>query len=545
MAKIIVYDSQAKEKILAGVNKLEKAVSCTLGPAGKNVIIDEYGSIHGTKDGVSVAKAITLKDRFENLGANALKEVAEKSNDRVGDGTTTSTLLAASIFRNGLKYVSLGSNATQVKNGIKKAAEKAAEIVKSMSKEISGKDDIRRVAVVSANGDEKIGEMIADAMDKIGNDGTIKVQDSKGLELTSSIVEGMVIDKSYASQYMITDPETMEAELDNPYVLIVDRKISNLKEMINTLQTVSKTGRPLFVMAESCADEVLGSLVMNKLRGVLNSVIVYAPSYGDNRRNILDDIATLTAGRVVTEATGTKLENAVPGTGILGEAKRIVVSKTNTVIIGGAGEGEAVDKRADALRSQIATSSDQYEKERLEERLAKLTSGVGVITVGAATDAERKELRDRVDDAFYASKAAVRGGIVAGGGSALLSAKLVLAEWMEKQEFCGDERIGAKIFCDSLEAPVRKILDNAGIDSSLIVGKLVESKAVPNAGYNVLKHEFVDMIEDGIIDPTEVVLNEIQNAASVAALLLTTEALVVEKPEEKAQQPAPMGMPGM
>lgn len=540
MSKVIIYDSDAKKKILDGVNKLEKAVACTLGPAGKNVIIDEYGSIHSTKDGVTVAKSISLKDKFENLGANALREVAEKSNDRVGDGTTTSTILAASIYRNGLKYVSLGSNATQVKNGIKKASDKAVELVRSMSKKISSKEDIKRVAVVSANGDEKIGEMIADAMDKIGNDGTIKVQESKGLELTSKIVEGMVIDKSYVSNYLVTNPETMEAELDNPYVLIVDRKVSSLQEIMNTLQTVAKTGRPLFVIAESYADEVLGSLVMTKLRGGMNSVLIESPSFGENRKNVLDDIAILTAGRVVSEATGTRLENAVPGTGILGEAQKVVVSRSNTVIIGGAGLGEPVEARAAQLREHIKASQDEFEKEKLQERLAKLTSGIGIITVGATTDAERKELRDRVDDAFCAAKAAIREGIVAGGGSTLLMTKQNVEAWASETSLAGDESVGAKIFCDSLEAPIRKILENAGIDSSAVVSKLLEHGTENDVGYDVVLKDFRNMVDAGIIDPAEVVINEIQNAASVASLLLTTEALVVEDDAPKAGQGQPM-----
>ena len=540
MSKVIIYDSDAKKKILDGVNKLEKAVACTLGPAGKNVIIDEYGSIHSTKDGVTVAKSISLKDKFENLGANALREVAEKSNDRVGDGTTTSTILAASIYRNGLKYVSLGSNATQVKNGIKKASDKAVELVRSMSKKISSKEDIKRVAVVSANGDEKIGEMIADAMDKIGNDGTIKVQESKGLELTSKIVEGMVIDKSYVSNYLVTNPETMEAELDKPYVLIVDRKVASLQEIMNTLQTVAKTGRPLFVIAESYADEVLGSLVMTKLRGGMNSVLIESPSFGENRKNVLDDIAILTAGRVVSEATGTRLENAVPGTGILGEAQKVVVSRSNTVIIGGAGLGKPVETRAAQLREHIKASQDEFEKEKLQERLAKLTSGIGIITVGATTDAERKELRDRVDDAFCAAKAAIREGIVAGGGSTLLMTKQNVEAWASETQLVGDESVGAKIFCDSLEAPIRKILENAGIDSSAVVSKLLERGTENDIGYDVVSKDFRNMVDAGIIDPAEVVINEIQNAASVASLLLTTEALVVEDDAPKAGQEQPM-----
>lgn len=538
MAKAVIYDSAAKEKILAGVNKLEKAVTCTLGPAGKNVIIDEFGTIHSTRDGVTVAKSIVLKDKFENLGVNAVREVAEKSADRVGDGTTTSTLLAATIFRNGLKYVSLGSNATQIKNGIKKAAEKAVEFVKASAKKVESPEDLKKVAVVSANGDEKIGEVISEIMGKIGNDGTIKVENGSGIDLTSKIVEGMVIDKSYESPYMISNPETMEAELDNPWILIVDKKIAHVQDVLGCLQTVTKTGRPLLVIAESYADEFLATAVMNRMRGALNTVAITSPSYGDNRRNILDDIAVLTGGKVVSDKTGVKFEHALAGSGVLGTAQRVVVNKTSTIIIGGGGTAEAVSERASSLRAQISSTEDQFDKSKLEERLARLTSGIGVITVGATTEAERKELRDRVDDAFCASKAAIRSGIVPGGGVALLNAMQKLDAAYEKgsadyNKLVGDEIIGVKILCDSLDAPIRKILDNAGLDSSLIVGKLVEDRQQSGRGYDALNRKYVDMIEAGIIDPAEVVTNEITNAASVASLLLTTDALVVDEPEDK------------
>ena len=538
MAKSVIYDSAAKEKILAGVNKLEKAVTCTLGPAGKNVIIDEFGTIHSTRDGVTVAKSIVLKDKFENLGVNAVREVAEKSADRVGDGTTTSTLLAATIFRNGLKYVSLGSNATQIKNGIKKAAEKAVEFVKASARKVESPEDLKKVAVVSANGDEKIGEVISEIMGKIGNDGTIKVENGSGIDLTSKIVEGMVIDKSYESPYMVSNPETMEAELDNPWILIVDKKIAHVQDVLGCLQTVTKTGRPLLVIAESYADEFLATAVMNRMRGALNTVAITSPSYGDNRRNILDDIAVLTGGKVVSDKTGVKFEHALAGSGVLGTAQRVVVNKTSTIIIGGGGNAQAVADRAASLRAQISSTEDQFDKGKLEERLARLTSGIGVITVGATTEAERKELRDRVDDAFCASKAAIRSGIVPGGGVALLNAMQKLDAAYEKgsadyNKLVGDEIIGVKILCNALDAPIRKILDNAGLDSSLIVGKLVEDRQQSGRGYDALNRKYVDMIEAGIIDPAEVVTNEITNAASVASLLLTTDALIVDEPEDK------------
>lgn len=535
MAKQLIYDSDAKEKILAGVDKLERAVSATLGPCGKNVIIDEYGSIHSTKDGVTVAKSITLKDPFENLGANAVKEVAQKSNDRVGDGTTTSTLLASAIYRNGLKYVNVGANATQVKNGIKIAADYVVEKIKSASKKITTKEDIERVATVSANGDKKIGSIIAEVMDKIGNDGTIKVEDGNTTDLTSKIVEGMVIDQSYVSPYMVTNTETMEAELENPWILIANKKISNIQEFVNSLNSVAATGCPLLIIADDFGDDILGTLVYNRMKTGFNSVAVKSPSYGDNRKLILDDIAVLVGGKVVSDETGIRLEAATIESGIVGQAKRVVINKENTVIIGGAGNKEDIDARAESLRKQISTCQDEYAKEKLQERLAKMTSGIGIISVGAVTKAEQKELRDRVDDAFAASKAALREGIVAGGGSALLKAKKQLDLAYEKDtplynQLVGDELIGIKILCDSLDAPIRKILANAGIDSSLIVAKLLEND-VPNEGYDVLTKSFVDMSVAGIIDPTEVVVNEIQNASSIAGLLLTTECLICEAPE--------------
>ena len=529
MAKQLKYDSEAKEKILRGVNALEKAVSVTLGPCGRNVIIDEYGSIHSTKDGVTVAKAITLKDPFENLGANAIKEVAEKSNSRVGDGTTTSTLLAAQIYRNGLKYVNVGANATQIKNGIKKAADHAIETVKSNSIKISSKEDIKRVAIVSANGDEKIGEMIADVMDKIGSDGTIKVENGNGTEMTSKIVEGMVIDESYASPYMITDTNTMEADLENPYVMIVNSKLSNIKEMVPALQDISQSGSPLFIIADDYAEDVLGSLIMNKIQGRLNSVAIKSPSYGDNRKAILNDIAILCGGQVIASETGVKLQNATLQSGIIGRAKRIIVTKDNTVIMGGCGEPSKIEERVVSLRTQIENSNSEFECNKLRERLAKLTSGIGVISVGATTEAERKELRDRVDDAFCAAKAAIKGGIVAGGGVALLSINKSLASFADS--LLGDEKIGAMILQQSLSEPCRKIVENAGLDAGYVVNKILDSNE-SNYGYDALHGQYVNMLDAGIIDPTDVVVNEIQNASSVAGLLLTTEALIVEEVKE-------------
>ena len=389
MAKILKFENDAKNKILVRVEKLEKAVSITLGPGGKNVMIDEYGSIHVTRDGVTVARSINLKDKFENLGSNAIKEVAEKSNTRCGDGTTTSTVLAASIYKNGLRYVSLGSNATSIKNGISKAAKKVVETLEAMSKPISTKEEIKRVATVSANHDEEIGETIANVMDKIGKDGTIKVEDGNTMDLHSKIVEGMVIDQSYISPYMVTNAETAEAELENPWILIANKKLANIQELLPCLESVTKTGAPLFIIADELQDDILSTIIVNKLRG-FNCVAIKSPSYGDSRKLILEDIAVLCGGRVVSDETGTRLENAVTSSGILGRASRVVVNKENSVIIGGAGSKDTIEERASGLRNQIENTEKEYEKNNLRERLAKLTSGIGIISVGATTEAERK-----------------------------------------------------------------------------------------------------------------------------------------------------------
>ena len=544
MAKVLTYGQDAKQKILAGVEKLEKAVSVTLGPGGKNVIIDEYGSIHSTRDGVTVARAINLKDKFENLGSNAIKEVAEKSNSRCGDGTTTSTVLAASIYKNGLRYVSLGSNATNVKNGINKAANKVIEWLKANSKPISTKEEIKRVATVSANHDVEIGETIADVMDKIGKDGTIKVEDGNTMELHSKIVEGMVIDQSYISPYMVTNAETAEAELENPYVLIANKKLANIQELLPCLESVTKTGASLLIIADEIQDDILSTIIVNKLRG-FNCVAIKSPSYGDARKLILEDIAILCGGRVVSDETGTRLENAITSSNIIGRASRVVVNKENTVIIGGAGTPEAIEERASSLRNQIENTDKEYEKNSLRERLAKLTSGIGIISVGATTEAERKEKRDRVDDAFSAAKAAVKGGIVAGGGIALMNAKANLEEWIKTSNLIEDEAIGASILANSLEMPFRKIIENAGLNADVVKNNinttLVKNNANANnsneeynaIGFNAMTKQYVDMIEDGIIDPTDVVVNEVQNASSIGGLLLTTDCLIVEEDAPK------------
>ena len=551
MAKVLSYGQDAKQKILAGVEKLEKAVSITLGPGGKNVMIDEYGAIHSTRDGVTVARSINLKDKFENLGSNAIKEVAEKSNSRCGDGTTTSTVLAASIYKNGLRYVELGSNATSVKNGINKAAAKVVDWLKSTSKPISTKEEIKRVATVSANHDENIGETIADVMDKIGKDGTIKVENGNTMELHSKIVEGMVIDQSYISPYMVTNAETAEAELENPYVLIANKKLANIQELIPCLKSVTDTGASLFIIADELQDDILSTIIVNKLRG-FNCVAVKSPSYGDSRKLILEDIAILCGGRVVSDETGTRLENATVGSGIVGRATRIVVNKENTVIIGGAGSKEAVEARAESLRNQIENTEKEYEKNNLRERLAKLTSGIGIISVGATTEVERKEKRDRVDDAFSAAKAAVKSGIVAGGGIALMTAKNELDAWIKDANLPEDEAIGANILANSLEMPFRKIIENAGLNADVVKNNINSTPVKNNIsdengnhgaiGFNAITKKYVDMVEDGIIDPTEVVISEVQNASSIGGLLLTTDCLIVEEEEPKNNATSsPMG----
>lgn len=533
MAKQLIYDSEAKEKILAGVSKLEKAVSATLGPCGKNVIIDEFGSIHSTKDGVTVAKAITLEDPFENLGANAVREVAQKSNDKVGDGTTTSTLLAAAIYRNGLKYVNVGANATQIKNGIKKAADAVAKLVSDTAASAQTHADIERVATVSANGDAKIGKIIADVMEKIGRDGTVKVENGNTSEVTSKIVEGMAIDETYASPYMATSSDNLEAELDNPWILLANKKLSNIKELIDPLNSIATSGRPVLIVADEFSEDILGTLILNRMKSGFLAVAVKSPSYGENRKAILGDIATLCGGKVVSDETGIKMEEAIAGSAVLGQAKRVVVTHGQTVFIGGAGAPKDVAARVESIRLQIEAKADnEYYLKQLQDRLAKLTSGVAVVSVGATTKAEQMELRDRVDDAFAASKAAIRSGVVPGGGAALLSAKKHFEGWNEKNllgDLVGDEKIGANILFDSLEAPARKIFENAGVDASLVVAKLLESSQ-PNAGYDVVSKNYVDMVEAGVLDPAEVVVNEVQNAASIAGLLLTTECLVCEKP---------------
>lgn len=543
MAKILVFDNEAKMKLLEGISKLEKAVTVTLGPCGKNVIVDECGQLHSTKDGVTVARSIDLKDPFEAVGANALKEVASKSNDNCGDGTTTSTLLAAEIFRNGLKHVQLGVNATQLKDGIKLGAQIAIEHVKQHAKEVKTKNDIKLICTVSANGDKNIGELISDVLDKIGNDGTIKVEDSSSNVTTSSIVKGMVINQPYASPYFVNSSDTMEVDLDNPYVLVCNKKLTNFQELLPALQNVSSEKAPILIIADDFGEDVLATLVMNRLRG-LNVCAVKSPSYGDNRKAILEDIAVLCGGRVVSDETGTKLQNAVVETGILGLAKRVLVTKESTIFFDGNGSKEAVEARADSIRKQIEATDDSYAKEELAERLARLTSGVGVISVGADTKAERKELRDRVDDAFCAAKAAIRSGYVPGAGITLLHAKKEVLNALDRAD-TPDMQLGMKIIAESFAAPVKKMIDNSGLNADRILCMVenVSDDSQYDYGFNIVTQEICSLEKAGIIDPAEVVENEIKNASSIAGLLLTTECIIVTDPESStAAQPVPQMM---
>lgn len=532
MAKQLKYDNDVREALLNGVTKLEKAVMSTLGPRGRTVLIDEGYGVHVTKDGVTVANAVEFKDPFENMGAKVIKETASKTNTMVGDGTTTSTVLAAALYKNGLKHVAMGANAVLVKNGIDKTAKAVVDYIKSVAKPISSKEEIKQVAKVSANGDEEIGETIAEVMSKIGNDGTIKVEDGNTTVMESKIVEGMQFDRGYISPYFVTN-EKMEADLDKPLVLLVDKKISNVNEMLPILQNVAQSGRPLLIVAEDVEGEALSTLVMNKLRG-LPVCAVKSPSYGDNRKAILNDIAILTNGNVVSDETGVGFSDVK-----LGSAKRIVVAKDSTTVIDGDGDKQAIDARVAELRASIEKTESAYDKEKLQERLAKLAGGVGIILVGAQTEAELKEKKDRVDDAFNATKAAVKEGIVPGGGAVLLMAK---KNYVKDPGLNADEAIGEQILLDALEAPTRAICQNAGIDASLIVAKLLEQDK-PGIGYEVLSQKFTDMVEAGVIDPCLVTESAVKNAASVAGLLLTTDCMVANEPEPaKPEAAAPMGM---
>lgn len=537
MAKQIIFDEAARKKILAGVTVLAKAVKATLGPKGRNVVIDKkYGSPLITKDGVSVAKEIELEDAFENMGAQMVKEVANKTSDNAGDGTTTATVLAEAIYREGLRNVAAGSNPIFVKRGIDKAVEAAVKELAKNSKNVKDSEEIRQVATVSANWDTEIGDIIAEAMNKVGKDGTITVEEAKTIETSLDVVEGMQFDKGYLSPYFVTNTENMECVLEDAYILIHEKKISNLNELLPILQAVAKTGKPLMVIAEDVEGEALAALVVNKLRGMLNVCAVKAPGFGDRRKAMLEDIAILTNGRCITEDLGIKLENIQLAD--LGKAKRITVGKENTTIVEGAGKSSDIQARVKQLRKAIEETSSDYDREKLQERLAKLAGGVAVINIGAATEPEMKEKKARVDDALHATRAAVEEGISAGGGVALLRT----APAIDKLQLEGDEAIGAQIVRRAIEAPLRQLCANAGDEGALVVKEVLKSKG--NMGYNVATGQFQDLIKAGVVDPTKVTRSALQNAASVASLLLTTECMIADKPEPKTAAPA-AGDPSM
>jgi chaperonin GroEL len=539
-AKQLQFDESARHTLLRGIEKLAKAVKATLGPSGRNVILDKkFGSPTITKDGVTVAKEIELEDPYENMGAQLVREVASKTSDVAGDGTTTATILAESIYREGLRNVTAGANPTSLQRGIMKAVDAIVGELKKLSKKVSDRTEIAQVATVSANWDKTIGEIIADAMDKVGKDGTITVEEAKSIETTLEVVEGMQFDKGYLSPYFVTNAEEMEAVLENAYILIHEKKISSLKDLLPLLEKVAKAGRPLLIIAEDVEGEALATLVVNKLRGTLQVCAVKAPGFGDRRKAMLEDIAVLTGGRCITEDLGIKLENIKLED--LGRAKRITIDKENTTIVEGEGKKSDIQGRVAQIRRQIEETTSDYDREKLQERLAKLAGGVAVVNVGAATETEMKEKKARVEDALHATRAAVEEGIVAGGGVAFLRAQKVLDNVKDLE---GDEKIGVQIVRRAIEEPTRQLADNAGREGALVVEEVKKRKG--NEGYDVTADEYTDLVKAGIVDPTKVTRTALQNAASIAGLLLTTEALVTEIPEKEKTPPMPPGgMGGM
>lgn len=536
-AKNIKFKEDARQKILKGVRTLADAVKITLGPKGRNVIIDKsYGAPHITKDGVTVAKEIELEDKHENLGAQMVKEVASKTADKAGDGTTTATVLAEAIYAEGLRNIAAGANPMDLKRGMEKAVKKVTEELERLSKKVEGKVQIEQVATISANNDHEIGGIIATALERVGKDGTITVEEGKGFETTLDVVEGMNFDRGFISSYFITHAETQECLLEDCYVLIYEKKISSIKEFLPVLQSVAESGKPLLVISEDCEGEALATLVVNRLRGGLKVCCVKAPGFGDRRKAMLQDIAVLTGGQVISEELGQKLENTTLA--MLGKVKKAVVKKEDTTLVQGAGKKTAIADRVNQIRHQIEEATSDYDREKLQERLAKLTGGVGVIRVGAATEVEMKEKKDRVEDAQHATAAAVEEGILPGGGAALIRCIPVIGQLSETLE--GDEKTGARIISRALSAPLRQIAENAGQEGSIVVQEVEKLKG--NMGYDALTSQYVDMFKQGILDPTKVVRCALENAASIAAMLLTTEAVVVDIPEEKAAAPAPSGM---
>jgi chaperonin GroEL len=539
-AKQLQFDENARHTLLRGIEKLAKAVKATLGPSGRNVILDKkFGSPTITKDGVTVAKEIELEDPYENMGAQLVREVASKTSDVAGDGTTTATILAESIYKEGLRNVTAGANPTSLQRGIMKGVDAIVEDLKKLSKKVSDRTEIAQVATVSANWDKTIGEIIADAMDKVGKDGTITVEEAKSIETTLEVVEGMQFDKGYLSPYFVTNAEAMEAVLENPYILIYEKKISSLKDMLPLLEKVAKAGRPLLIIAEDVEGEALATLVVNKLRGTLQVCAVKAPGFGDRRKAMLEDIAVLTGGRLISEDLGIKLENIKLED--LGRTKRATIDKENTTIVEGEGKQVDIKGRIAQIRRQIEETTSDYDREKLQERLAKLAGGVAVINVGAATETEMKEKKARVEDALHATRAAVEEGIVAGGGVAYLRTQKVLDNIKDLE---ADEKVGVAIVRRAVEEPTRQLADNAGKEGALVVEEVKKRKG--NEGYDVAADEYTDLVKAGIVDPTKVARTALQNAASISGLLLTTEALVTEIPEKEKTPPMPGGgMGGM
>ncbi|MDD5426726.1 MAG: chaperonin GroEL [candidate division Zixibacteria bacterium] len=534
MAKLIEYNVEARNKLKIGVDKLANAVKVTLGPRGRNVALDKkFGSPTITKDGVSVAKEIELEDNFEDMGAQMVKEVASKTSDIAGDGTTTATIIAQAIFREGLKNVTAGHNPMSIKRGIDLAVASVCEEIKRMSKPVDNKNEISQVGTISANNDKQIGDLIAEAMEKVGKDGVITVEEAKTAETTLDVVEGMQFDRGYVSPYFVTDPDNMEAVLEDPLILIHDKKISNMKDLLPILEKVAQQGRPMFIIAEDIEGEALATLVVNKLRGTIKVAAVKAPGFGDRRKAMLEDIAILTGGKVISEELGFKLENAVLSD--LGTAKKVNIDKDNTTIVEGVGNKNDIKARINQIKKQIDDSTSDYDREKLQERLAKLAGGVAVINVGAATETEMKEKKARVEDALHATRAAVEEGIVPGGGVAFLRALKKLDELKADEE----EMVGINIVRKALEEPIRQIADNSGVEGSIVLDKVMNQTGA--YGYNALTNTYEDLMKAGVIDPTKVSRIALENAASIAGLLLTTEAIVTDKPEEKKAMP---GMPG-
>ncbi|NOY39257.1 MAG: chaperonin GroEL [Nitrospirae bacterium] len=536
-AKQLFFNEEARQAILKGVTTLTDAVKATLGPKGRNVIIDrKFGAPTITKDGVTVAKEIELKEPFENMGAQLVREVASKTSDAAGDGTTTATVIAYALYREGMKNVTAGSNPMDLKRGIEKAVEVAVDELKKMSKPVQDKKEIAQVGTISANSDPSIGELIADAMDKVGKDGVITVEEAKSMATTLDIVEGMQFDRGYVSPYFITDPERMECSLEDAYILIHDKKISSMRDLIPLLEQIAKMGRPLLILAEDVEGEALATLVVNKLRGTLQICAVKAPGFGDRRKAMLEDIAILTGGTVISEDLGMKLENVKIND--LGRAKKISVDKENTTIVEGAGDTSSIQGRIKQIKTQMEETTSDYDREKLQERLAKLAGGVAVINVGAATETEMKEKKARVEDALHATRAAVEEGIIPGGGVALL--RCIPA--IDALNLEGDQQVGVSIVRKSLEEPIKQIVVNAGLEGAIIVEKVKDSKD-KNYGFDAQTEQFTDMIEAGIIDPTKVTRTALQNASSVASLMLTTEVMVTDIPEKEAPGGMPPGMP--